>query len=110
MCAESSFIGITRPVPHTGFVIECLDLNPAMLERDRSAAVKDGVADQIGFVEADFTAWQPAREYDAVMANQVLHHVVNLEGLFRQIARRRSTGRCRCGRRSIFFMKLPLKG
>ncbi len=70
---------------HSHFVIECLDLNQTMLERGQVAAMESGVGDQLSFVEADFNNWQPAGEYDAVLANQVLHHVVNLEGLFSQI-------------------------
>jgi SAM-dependent methyltransferase len=72
---------------HTHFVIECLDLNGAILERGRIAAIENEVEGKIDFVESDFNAWQPASEYDAVLANQVLHHVVNLEGLFTQIKR-----------------------
>ncbi len=70
---------------HTHFVIECLDLNQAMLERGRIAAVENKVEANLSFIEADFNEWQPTCEYDAVLANQVLHHVVNLEGLFSQI-------------------------
>jgi len=67
------------------FVIDCLELNPAMIERGRAAAASQGVERQIHFVEADFNQWTPAHEYDAVLANQALHHVLNLEGLFGQI-------------------------
>ena len=67
------------------FVIDCLDLNPDMLERGRAAADQNRVADRLSFVEADFNNWHPSRKYDAVVANQALHHVVNLEGLFGQI-------------------------
>jgi SAM-dependent methyltransferase len=74
-----------RAKGHTDFTIDCVDLNPAMLERGRIAAAKDGVADCLGFVQDDFNQWNPAHEYDAVIANQALHHVLNLEGLFAQI-------------------------
>jgi SAM-dependent methyltransferase len=67
------------------FVIDCLELNPAMLERGRAAASSERVDDHIRLVEADFNQWTPAYEYDAVVANQALHHVLNLEGLFGQI-------------------------
>ena len=81
-------IGLAQALIRKGwqnFVIDCLDLNPAMLERGRTAADQNGVADRLSFVEADFNNWQPSRAYDAVVANQALHHVVNLEGLFGQI-------------------------
>jgi SAM-dependent methyltransferase len=69
----------------SNFVIDCLELNPTMLERGCAAAAHEGVAEQIHAVEADFNQWSPDCEYDAVLANQALHHVLNLEGLFRQI-------------------------
>jgi SAM-dependent methyltransferase len=81
-------IGVARALVakgHRNFVIDCLDLNPAMLDRGRSAAAENGLADRLSFLEADFNDWQPSREYDAVVANQALHHVVNLEGLFNQV-------------------------
>jgi SAM-dependent methyltransferase len=67
------------------FVIDCLDLNEAMLDRGRLAARAQGVSDQLDFIATDFNQWSPAHQYDGVMAIQVLHHVVNLEGLFAAI-------------------------
>ncbi len=71
----------------TGFTIECLDLNDAMLERGRISAARAGLDSQLRFVQGDLNAWNPEGEYDAALANQTLHHVVNLEGLFDQIRR-----------------------
>lgn len=68
------------------FTLECVDINPLMLERGAAHAHEAGVAAQVLPVIGDFNDWQPARTYDAVMANQSLHHVVNLEGLFDAIA------------------------
>lgn len=64
------------------FVIECLELNPHMLARGRELAEATGVAANIRTVECDFNRWNPEGSYDAVMANQSLHHVVELEKLF----------------------------
>jgi SAM-dependent methyltransferase len=55
-----------------------------MLERGREAAEKSGVSN-LNFIQADFNNWSPSSEYDAIIANQSLHHVVNLEGLFDQL-------------------------
>jgi len=63
------------------FSIDCLDLNPDMLERGRRDAAARGVEDCIRPLCADFNAWEPREAYDAVIANQALHHVLNLEGL-----------------------------
>ena len=64
------------------FVIECMDINRAMLTRGLEHAQREGVERQIEPLEADFNAWQPDGLYDGVIANQSLHHVLELEGLF----------------------------
>lgn len=64
------------------FSIECLELNPAMLERGRAYAQEQGVARHVHPIAGDFNQWTPDKPYHAVMANQSLHHVLNLEGLF----------------------------
>jgi SAM-dependent methyltransferase len=69
------------------FTIECLDLNPAMLARGRELAAREGVAGHIVTTEGDFNRWTARRTYDGIMANQSLHHVVNLEGLFAEVRR-----------------------
>lgn len=69
------------------FTIECLDMNPHMLERGRQMAQSEGVADHIAIAQGDFNKWKASRQYCGVMANQSLHHVLNLEGLFDEIKR-----------------------
>jgi SAM-dependent methyltransferase len=69
----------------TNFVIDCLELNPAMLERGRSAADQAGLTPRMNFVEVDLNEWTADCQYDAVIANQTLHHVLDLEHLFAQI-------------------------
>jgi SAM-dependent methyltransferase len=64
------------------FVIECLDLNPAMLDRGRALAAEHGVAAHIAPVRGDFNVWQPDKSYDCIIANHSLHHVMALERLF----------------------------
>lgn len=67
------------------FVIDCVDINKTMLERGRALAAEAGVSAQIAPAPGDFNAWRPLHAYAVVMANQSLHHVVNLEGLFAAI-------------------------
>ena len=43
---------------------------------------------------ADFNQWRPSHEYDGVIASHVLHHVLNLEGLFAGIKESLRTGGC----------------
>jgi SAM-dependent methyltransferase len=69
----------------SNFIIDCLDLNSKMLERGVAAAASAGFDKFINPVRADANSWRPQHEYDAVMANQALHHIVNLEELFDQI-------------------------
>lgn len=71
----------------TRFVIECLDMNPHMLARGREMAEREGVSENVAFVEGDFNKWEATRQYCGVIANQSLHHVLNLEGLFDEVKR-----------------------
>ena len=64
------------------FTIDCVDINESMLERGRQLAVDEGVGAHIVPARGDFNDWRPDGHYDAVLANQSLHHVMNLEGLF----------------------------
>ncbi len=64
------------------FVIECLDINQAMLARGAEFASSEGVAEHVVPLLGDFNRWIPAHRYSGVMANQSLHHVVELEHLF----------------------------
>ena len=64
------------------FTIECLELSAPMLARGQAHAQSQGVAEHVVFTETDFNRWQPRQKYDAVMANQSLHHVLKLEHLF----------------------------
>jgi len=67
---------------YDNFSIECLDLNPTMLARGRDLAREHGMERHIIPVEGDFNKWKAARPYHAVLANQSLHHVLQLEYLF----------------------------
>ena len=69
------------------FTLDCLELNPAMLERGRVAAEAAGLSTSLNFIPTDLNAWNAVGEYDAVIAIQSLHHVVNLEGLFDEVKR-----------------------
>jgi SAM-dependent methyltransferase len=64
------------------FTLECLDLNPQMIERGRALARAHGLEAHVLPTLCDFNRWQPQGRYDAVLANQSLHHVVELEALF----------------------------
>lgn len=70
---------------HSRFTIECVDINAAMLERGAALAADAGVSAQILPVAGDFNRWRPRGKFDAVIANQSLHHVVELEDLFSSI-------------------------
>jgi len=67
------------------FILECVEINPAMLDRGAALARSNDLSANMQFVEADFNLWRPSGRYDAVIANQSLHHVTNLEHLYDEI-------------------------
>lgn len=66
----------------TDFALECLDINPVTLDRGREMAREAGVGHLVIPREQDLNDWAPDSEFDGVMANQSLHHIVELERVF----------------------------
>jgi hypothetical protein len=54
----------------TDFAIECLELNPEMIERGKGLAARSGVEARVGFVEGDLNRWKSEKQYAANAANQ----------------------------------------
>jgi len=72
---------------HDDFVIECIDVSAAMLDRASKAAGEAGVARRIVTRREDANRLALAGKYDAVLANQSLHHLEALEKIFDGVAR-----------------------
>jgi SAM-dependent methyltransferase len=64
------------------FCIDCLELTPEMNARTAVLARDSHVESHIQAISADLNHWQPEHSYSAVMANQSLHHMVELERIF----------------------------
>ncbi|MFK8011968.1 MAG: trans-aconitate 2-methyltransferase [Marinicellaceae bacterium] len=69
----------------TNFSITCMDINKHMLDRTINLAKKENVEQHIKILIEDFNKWKPSFEYDIILANQSLHHVLELEHLFNSI-------------------------
>lgn len=83
--AEVEVIEALRAAGISNFSLECLDVNPHMLNRGRNLAQQKQVSDNIQFTQADINSWQPGHRYQIIMANQSLHHFVELEVLFDKV-------------------------
>jgi len=73
---------LLRQAGLNGFVLECLDVNPAMLARGAELATASGVRANMAFIEGDFNRWTAGCQYAGIAAHQSLHHVFELEHLF----------------------------
>jgi len=76
---------LLREAGLTDFVIECVDLNRRMLERGRELTARVGVMDNLAFTQGDLNRWKAEKPYTAILANQSLHHVLDLEHLFAEV-------------------------
>lgn len=75
------------------FRIVGLELAPAVAERANAAAAAAGLADRLVVVVRDLNDGLPGDEpVAAVMAHHTLHHIVELEALFDDVARRLHAG------------------
>ncbi|HEY6234216.1 MAG TPA: methyltransferase domain-containing protein, partial [Candidatus Elarobacter sp.] len=79
---EIAVAAMLRDAGVADFTLECLELNPTMLDRGARAAEAAGLARHLRFTEGDFNTWKAPHRYHAVMANHSLHHVLDLESLF----------------------------
>lgn len=70
------------------FRFTCMDISPEALRRGGEIADAAGVAGHFRFLPHDFNSGIPGHDWDAVMANQSLHHVLELEVLFDAIRER----------------------
>jgi SAM-dependent methyltransferase len=64
------------------FAFDCLDVNPQMLTRGKQLAQERCLSSHFNFFERDINNWEAQTSYDIVIANQCLHHFVELELLF----------------------------
>lgn len=69
------------------FRIECVDVNGAMLARGRELARAAGLQEKLEYRQLDLNVWEPDGKYCGIIANQSLHHVVELEHLFDAVKR-----------------------
>lgn len=64
-----------------------LELNEAMLERALATAAELGIADRVRVQATDLNTWLATETADIYLAVQSLHHVVELEHLYDEVAR-----------------------
>lgn len=69
----------------SAFHIDCFELSSEMLERGQVLARDGGVSGHLDFHTADINDWVPSRSYAVVVANQILHHVIELERLYDRV-------------------------
>jgi hypothetical protein len=72
------------------FRLECLELSPALIERANRRISDAGLSSHLSVIQSDLNSWSAAkrssRHYTAVLANYILHHIVELERLFEGVA------------------------
>ncbi len=66
--------------------IRCTDINEALFEKAKSVARDERLKIEFGVADINFLALERGR-YDLIFAHAVIHHVINLEPLFDQLAR-----------------------
>ena len=66
----------------SNFAFHCLDINPQMLARGQRLTGERNLSSHFTFIETDINGWDAQISYDIIIANQSLHHVVELELLF----------------------------
>jgi SAM-dependent methyltransferase len=68
-----------------GFFFICLELSPIFVEKARMKIDEEGLSDVLTVSQTDLNTWQPKEMFSGIMAHHSLHHILNLEHLFRLI-------------------------
>jgi SAM-dependent methyltransferase len=76
------------------FQFTCMDISGEALRRGQEIAAAAGMAGHFRFLPHDFNTGIQGEGWDAVMANQSLHHVLHLETLFDSIRDRLADHGC----------------
>jgi SAM-dependent methyltransferase len=72
----------------TNLEVVMLELNPVMIDRALAFAERLGIAERVRAEQADLNSWVSGEErVDVYLASHCLHHVVELEHLYDEIAR-----------------------
>jgi SAM-dependent methyltransferase len=71
----------------TNLELVLLELNPAMLDRALEVAEQLGLSDRVRVQETDLNTWSADEPADVYLAVHSLHHVVELEHLYDEVAR-----------------------
>jgi SAM-dependent methyltransferase len=71
---------------HKDFLVVCTDLSPLLLDRLRTTARDKEYERLIEIAEVDLNVTPVLGEFDMIMANHSLHHIVELELLFKYCA------------------------
>jgi hypothetical protein len=81
-----------RAAGERDFRIICTELSDHLIQRGTDHARVEGVSEHIVYEQADLNTWRPATLCAAFMANQSLHHFVELEGIFDLVDRHLAPG------------------
>ncbi len=83
--AEVALAELLLEMDIDNFTFSCLDLNPHMLERGKQLAAERQLLPRFRFIKTDINGWQANQQYQIIIANQSLHHFIDLEILFEKI-------------------------
>ncbi len=83
-------IGMVKRLKHSDKVeLVGVDINPSMIARGREAAVAEGLSNVL-FEVQDLNNPNLTGPFDVIMANHSLHHLIELEKLFKHLAEKSS--------------------
>ena len=69
------------------FLFRCIEINPSMVSRARACVENSGLKRKFEIIEENIENWEPGIDVDICMANQSIHHFVELETLFDTVRR-----------------------
>lgn len=75
-----------KKLTNAEITFDCFEISPFLIQRGQMALKNQGLQEQIKLIETDLNFWKAPKIYDGVIAHHSLHHIVELEQLFQEIA------------------------
>jgi SAM-dependent methyltransferase len=75
-----------KKLTNAEIIFECFEISTILIERGKIALENQGIQEQVRLIETDLNFWKSPKIYDGIIAHHSLHHIVELEKVFQEIA------------------------
>lgn len=75
-----------KKLTNAEIIFDCFEISTILIERGKIALKNQGIQEKVRLIETDLNFWKSSKIYDGIIAHHSLHHIVELEKVFQEIA------------------------